>query len=228
MATAKKARAWIPATVTTLLVVLSLFGSGLLYEILEDRGVDALADPDSAVGAYVYRELAPVGTTGLVGAGSFGDAIARFGGGLVPVVILVFLFTWLAARAARAGSAFTVLLGAWLGTVLGVGLGGLASFQVFIWQEDLGDSFVGLQATRVSRIGTGLYWGAVAGLVIGLIALLTWLIARPRAEEPLPEEPPDSGPPDVTTYPPPPKHAGPASGTSDETIRAPEPPPPNL
>jgi hypothetical protein len=219
----KTGRAWVPAIVTTLFAVLLLFGCGLVREILVDRGVAALRDPDSVLGAFVYNPMAPVGSPGIVGDGDFADSIAQLGSGLVPVVILVFLFTWLSARAARAGSSFTVLLGAWLGTVLGVGLGAVVSLQVFLWQNDLTDSYAGLQQLRVSRLGAGLYWGAVAGLLLGLVALLVWLIVRPRAAEP---EPPrhmgaDPRPPDVTSYPPPGQHARPGLAP-DETIPVPE------
>ena len=226
--TVRKGRAWVPATVTTLLLVLLLAGCGLVREILDDRGVSALSDPESVVGAFVYRPLAPVGGPGIVGGRDFGDSIAQLGGGLVPVVILVFLFTWLSARAARAGSSLTVLLGAWLGTALGVGLGALASLQIWAWQNDLTESYPGLQQLRVDRIGGGLYWGAVAGLFVGLVALLAWMVARPRAEEPPPQVAPDAAPPDLVapdpaSYPPPGAHARPVSPTSDETIPAPDP-----
>jgi hypothetical protein len=227
--TVRKGRAWVPATVTTLLVVVLLFASGLVREILEDRRVAGLYDPDSVVAAFVYGPLAPTGTPGIVGDFPFRDSIERLGGGLVPVVILVFLFTWLAARAARAGSAFTVLLGAWLGTVLGVGLGALASVQVYVWQNDFTeDSFSGLQQYRVDRLGAGLYWGAIVGLFVGLVALLAWMVARPRAEEPPPVAP-EADPPDLvaldpSSYPPPGVHARPVSPTSDDTVPAPDPP----
>jgi hypothetical protein len=223
--TVKTGRAWVPAIVTTLLGVVALFGCGLAREILVDRGVSALTDPDSLVGTYVYRPLAPVGSPGIVGDADFAESIAQLGGGLVPVVILVFLFTWLAARAARAGSAFTVLLGAWLGTVLGVGLGALTAYQVFLWQnDDLADALVGLEQVRLDRLGSGLYWGAIAGLLLGLVAMLVWLIVRPRAAEPEPEPDPgaDQSPPDVASYPPPGQHAMPARA-SDETVQAPKP-----
>ena len=220
----KSGRAWVPAIVTTLLAVLLLFASGLVREFLEDRDIERLRDPGSVLGAFVYNPMAPVGSPGIIGNRPFDDSIAQVGGGLVPVVILVFLFTWLSARAARAGSSFTVLLGAWLGTVLGVAAGALASFQVFLWQNDFPDGFLVVQQMRFSRLGAGLYWGAVAGLLLGLVALLVWLIVRPRAGEP---EPPrhmgaDPSPPDVTSYPPPGQHARPGLAP-DETIPAPEP-----
>lgn len=227
MATTKKGRAWVPATVTTLLTILLLGGCAMLRDILEDRDVEALRDPTSLVGAFVYHPLAPLGGLGIVGDRDMSDSLAQFGGGLVPVVIVVFLFTWLSARAARAGSSFPVLLGAWLGAVIGVGLGALASYQVFLWQNDVGDDLFPVHQQRVEQLEVGAYWGAAAGLVIGLVALLTWLMVRPSGVEPA-EEAPQPGPPDLSSYPPPPKHASPASGVSDETVRAPEPPPPNL
>ena len=117
----------------------------------------------------------------LIGDADFSDSIAQLGGGLVPVVVLVFLFTWVAGRAARAGSSVTVLLGAWLGTILGVGLGGLAAFQVFVWQNDSARPLPGLQQIRLDRIETGLYWGAVAGLLVGLVGMLAFAASRRSA-----------------------------------------------
>jgi hypothetical protein len=217
----KPARAWIPATVTTLLTVLLLLACGLLRELLEEQDISALDDPESALNVFVYGPMAPLGVSGIIGDEPFGDSITRLGGGLVPVVVLVFLFTWLAARA---GSSFTVLLGAWLGTVLGTGLGALVSYQIFVEQSDLPGDFPGMQAQRAASLDHGLYWGAIAGLLIGLVALLIWLMVRPRGDQPAPGEAPDQGPPDVTSYPPPPKHAAPPSGTSEETVRAPDQP----
>jgi hypothetical protein len=222
MATTNKARAWVPATVTTLVTLLLLFAGGLLREVLEDQDVSALEDPDNALNVFVYSPMAPLGSPGIVGDAPFGDSITRLGGGLVPVVVLVFLFTWFAARAARAGSSFTVLLGAWLGTVLGTGVGALVSFQIFVEQSNFPDDFPGLQAQRAGSLDRGLYWGATAGLAIGLVALLIWLMVRPRGDQPAPEEAPDQGPPDVSSYPPPPQHAAPATGASEETVRAPD------
>jgi hypothetical protein len=216
----KTGRAWVPAIVTTLLAVVLLAGSGLLWEILDDQDVAGLRDPDSLVGTFVYAQMAPLGGPGIVGDREFADSIAQLGGGLVPVVVVVFLFTWLAARG---GSSFGVLMGAWLGTVLGAGLGALVAFQVFVWQNDV--DVPGVHQIRADRIDTGLYWGAVAGLLLGLVAMLARVVSRPRAEEPPPAAP-DSAPPppDDSSYPPPGKHQQPA-GTpppADETVRAPE------
>lgn len=227
----KPTRAWIPATVTTMLTMLLLFGCGLLREILDDQDIAKLRDPENPISTYLYGPMAPVGGPGIVGERPFGEVISEFGAGLVPVVVLVFLFTWLSARAARSGSSFTVLLGAWLGTVLGVGLGGLASYQVFLWNVDLPEGAGFLHLERLRRLEHGLYWGATGGLLIALVALLIWLIARPRADKSSPEPSPEpvtetsSWPPPVpdepATYPPEPKHAG--TSTSEDTVPAPDP-----
>jgi hypothetical protein len=226
MATTKKSsRAWVPATVTTLLAILLLIGCGLTREILDDQSISHLRDRTNAITVFFYDPMAPLGVPGIASDVPFGDAIARLGGGLVPVVILVFLFTWLAARS---GSGFAVLLGAWLGTILGVGLGSLASFQIFLWQNDITDDALGL-LQKLGQIQVGLYWGAIGGFVLGLVALLTWLIVRPRADQPSPQpesEPtpwPPPAPEELASYPPPPKHASPARDASDETARAPDP-----
>src|SRR5690349_21260849 len=121
--TVKTGRAWVPATVATLLVAAFAFGSGLLLEVLIDQNVDALGDPDSVIGSYVYGPWGPLGSPGLVGDADLSDSLTQLGGGLVPVVVLVFLFTWVGARAARAGSSVPVFFGTWLGTVLGVAVG---------------------------------------------------------------------------------------------------------
>lgn len=223
----KTGRAWVPALVTTLLVAVLLFGCGLLREFLDDQDIARLRDPEGALGAYLYYPMAPLSAPGIIGDASFGDSMAQLGGGLVLVVILVFLFTWISARAARAGSSFTVLLGAWLGTALGVGLGSVASFQVFVWQNDIDTGFLAAHSLRVDRLGAGLYWGAVAGLLAGVVALLSWVIARPRADEPSPHVTPDAGPPeldppDPSTFPPPGQHMRPATAP-DATIPAPDP-----
>lgn len=191
--TVKKARAWVPATVTTLLAIVLVFGSALLWEILDDQGVDALRDPESVLGAFVYGPLAPLGSPGIVGDADFGDSIVQLLGGLVPVVVVVFLFTWVAARS---GSALSTLFGAWLGAVLGTGLGALVSFEIFLRRNDLTEGFFGLQQARFIRLDNGLYWGAAAGLLLGLVAMLALAVSRPRAEgevaEPTPA-PADTG-----------------------------------
>ena len=224
--TVKTGRAWVPATVATLLVAALAFGGGLLWEILQDQDVDALADPDSVIGSFVYTPLAPLGGTGIVGDADLADSLIQLGGGLVPVVILVFLFTWLGARAARAGSSLPVLLGTWLGTILGVGLGGVTSFEVFLRRNDLIDGFAGLQQLRVDRIGSGLYWGAAVGLLVGLVALLTWGIAsKPVVDEPDSQPSFDPAPPDTSSFPAPGQHVRPDAPPSPvETVRAPESP----
>jgi len=228
----KTGRAWVAATVATLFVVLLLAACGLLWEFLDDRDISELQDPDSVIGTYLYGPMAPVGGPGLIGDRDFGDSIAQLGGGLVPVLVVVFLFTWAAGRAARSGSAVSVLFGAWLGTILGTGLGGLAALQVFVWQNDSAVSGPGLHQIRFVRIETGLYWGAVAGLLVGLVAMLAFAITRRGATEPpedasprhlAPESEPDpTGP---TSYPPPSQDAEPTPGTPPETVRAPHPPP---
>jgi hypothetical protein len=228
----KTGRAWVAAIVTTVFVVLLLAGCGLLREVLEDQDITSLQRPDNVLGTYFYNPMAPVGVPGIVGDADFSDSITQMGGGLVPVVVLVFLFTWAAGRAARAGTSFTVLLGAWLGTILGTGLGGAAAFQVFVWQSDFPSNSPGLQQIRLDSIQNGLYWGAIAGLLVGLVGMLAFAASRRRAtDEPDLYSPPPqhaasgSDPDDTTSYPPPPAGADPASGTPPETVIAPKPPP---
>ncbi len=232
----KTGRAWVAAIVATIVAVLLLAACGLLREVLEDQDISSLQDPDSVVGTYFYNPMAPVGVPGIVGDADFSDSITQMGGGLVPVVILVFLFTWLAGRAARAGSSFTVLLGAWLGTILGTGLGGAAAFQVFVWQSDFPSNAPGLQQIRMDSIQRGLYWGALAGLLVGLVAMLAFAVSRRGPAEPDLYSPPrhaapDHDPADTSSYPPPRDSAepaepsGPTSGTPPETVIAPNPPP---
>jgi len=252
--TVKTGRAWLAAIVTTLVVVVLLAGCGLAWEWLVDQDVSALGDPESLLGTYVYGPLAPVGSPGIIGDRSFEDSIIQLGGGLVPVVILVFLFTWIAGRAARAGSALTVLLGAWLGTVLGTALGGVAAAQVFIWRSDLPSDSLGLQQIRFERLQSGLYWGACAGLLVGLVAVLVWVTTKKRVDAPLDDgdapmtdlgavDPaPVEAASDTAFFPPPGKHERPAEPPAtaaqpvaappsppvppftDETVRAPQPP----
>jgi len=226
----KTGRAWVAAIVTTLLVVVLLAVCGLLWEWLEDRDIAELSDPDSVIGTYLYGPMAPVGAPGLIGDREFSDSIAQLGGGLVPVVVLVFLFTWVAGRAARAGSSVTVLFGAWLGTIIGTGLGGLASLQVFIWQNDANGDLPGMHQIRIGRIENGLYWGALAGLLVGLVGMMAFAASRRSADEPLEDAAPhhlepESEPVDPASYPPPPDSADPVPGTPPETVRAPNPPP---
>ncbi len=223
---AKTGRAWVPATAATLLTAALVFGSAFLWEVLEDQGVDALGNPDSLVGSFVYGALAPLGGTGIVGDADLGDALIQLGGGLVPVVVLVFLFTWIGARAARAGSWIPVLFGAWLGTVLGVGVGAVTSFEIFLRRNDLSDGLVGLHQARVDAVDSGLYWGAAVGLPIALVALLAWGIAsQPVVDEPSAAPLPAADPPDTSSFPPPGQHARPATPPPPvETVRAPESP----
>jgi hypothetical protein len=224
--TVKTGRAWVPASVATLLVVAFAFGSGLIWEILQDQGVDALADPNSAVGSFVLTPLAPLGSPGFVGDADLGDSLIQLGGGLVPVVVLVFLFTWIGARAARAGSSVPVLFGTWLGTVLGVGIGAVTSFEIFLRRNDLTSAVDGLQQARVGHIDSGLYWGAVVGLLVALVALLTWGIAsKPVVDEPDSQPGFEPAPPDTSSFPAPGQHVRPDAPPSPvETVRAPESP----
>jgi hypothetical protein len=144
----------------------------------------------------------------------------------VPVVLLVFLFTWVGARAARAGSSVPVLFGAWLGTVLGMGLGAVASFEIFLRRNDLTEALDGLHQARVIHIDTGLYWGAAVGLLVALVAMLTWGIAsKPVVDEP-DRDPTFGAPPPVTSsFSAPGQHTRPEAPPSPvETVRRPESP----
>lgn len=190
MSTEKTSRAWLTALVTTALGAVLAAAGGLVREILVDQDVSGLGDPDSILGSWVYAALAPLGSPGIVGDRPFDNAIVELLGGLAPFVVVVFLFTWLAARV----SAVTTLLGTWLGTMLGAGLGGVASFEVFVRRNDLADSFFGVHQARVDRLEAGLYWGAVIGLLLGLLAMLvrrmTAKSATPAADDAAPWPPP--------------------------------------
>jgi hypothetical protein len=224
--TVKTGRAWVPATVATLLVAVLAFGSGLLYEVLLDQDVDALGDPNSVIGSFIYTPLAPLGGPGIVGEADMGDSLIQLGGGLVPVVVLVFLFTWAGARAARAGSSVPVLFGAWLGTVLGAGLGAVTSFEIFLRRNDLTSAVDGLHQARVGHIDSGLYWGAAVGLLVALVALLTWGIAsKPVVDEPQAESSFAAPPPVTSAFSAPGQHVRPEAPPSPvETVRRPESP----
>jgi hypothetical protein len=224
--TVKTGRAWIPATVATLLVVALAFGGGLIWETLQDQDVDALANPNSVVGSFVLTPLAPIGGPGIIGDADTADSLIQLGGGLVPVVVLVFLFTWIGARAARAGSSVPVLFGSWLGTVLGAGLGAVTSFEIFLRRNDLTNALDGLQQARVSHINAGLYWGAALGLVVALVALLAWGIAsKPVVDEPDGEPALVAPPPVTSSFSAPGQHVRPDAPPSPvETVRAPESP----
>ncbi len=222
--TVKTARAWVPATVTTVLAVVLVVGSGLLWEILRDQDVAALGDADSLLGSFVYGQLPPLGGPGIVGDADFADAIVPMLAGLVPVAVVVFLFTWLAGRS----GSFGTLLGAWLGTALGVGLGALVRFEVFARQNDLTDEFFGIQQARVESVELGLYWGAAAGLLLGLLAMLTWAVSRRRVDvddgtsyAPGPD-PADTG---EHVRPADPAPAAPATATAPPASDRPAPPP---
>lgn len=189
--TEKSVRAWVPAVVTSLLgAVLAVVG-GLIAEILIDHNVDELGDPTSLVGSWVYGAVAPLGGPGIIGDRSFEDSILAFVGGLVLFVVVLFVFTWLASR----GSALTALLGAWLGTILGAGLGALAAFEIFLRRNDLADDFFGIQQARVDRLDTGLYWGAVVGLLLGLVTMAVRAMATRSRSIVDPDEPAAPWPP---------------------------------
>lgn len=224
--TVKTGRPWVPATVATLLVATLAFGGGLLWEILQDQDVDALTDPDSVVGSFVYAPLAPLGGTGIVGEGDIENSLIQLGGGLVPVVVLVFLFTWIGARAARAGSSVPVLFGAWLGTVLGTGLGAAASFEIFLRRNEVASALDGLQQARVGHVSSGLYWGAATGLLVALVALLAWGIAsHPVVDDAAAQPALDPASTDTSSFAPPGQHARPSAPPPPvETVRPPESP----
>ncbi|MEJ7834354.1 MAG: hypothetical protein WKF79_15680, partial [Nocardioides sp.] len=128
-------RAWLPALVASLTAVFALGGCAVARELIEDRGTDRFRDGDSYL-FWLYQGLAPLGGLGFLGSGDRGEPIVRFAVGLVPVAVVVFLLTWLSARSLAVGSsALPVALGAWLGTVLGTGLGAMAAFQVSLVQS---------------------------------------------------------------------------------------------
>ncbi len=224
--TVKTGRAWVPATVAALLVAALAFGSGLLHEVLVDQDVEAVGDPNSVLGAFVYAPLAPLGGPGIIGEADLGDSLTQLGGGLVPLVLLVFLFTWIGARAARAGSSVPVLFGTWLGTVLGMGLGAVTSFEIFLRRNDLTDALDGLHQARVIRIDAGLYWGAAVGLLVALVAMLTWGIASKRVVDESAGDTTAGAPPPVTSsFSAPGQHARPEPPPPPvETVRRPESP----
>jgi len=189
--TERSVRAWVPATVTTLLGLVLVVGSGLVWEILQDQGVDELNDPDSVVGSFVYGALAPLGSLGIIGDAPASDWTIALLGGLVPFVVLVYLFTWVGAR----GSALATLLGAWLGTILGAGLGAVTAWEISARRDDLLDQVVGLQHLRVDRIDSGLYWGAAVGLVLGLVAVVVRAMSTRSRSLVDPDEPASPWPP---------------------------------
>lgn len=185
-----------PGLVASLTTVVALTCCALARELLHDRSPDRLRDPDSYLSSWGYLSSAPLGGPGLVADGPRGEMLVRFGLGLIPVVLVVFLATWLSARSVSPGSsALPVLLGGWLGTILGTGLGALTSFQVFVVQADFDRvAPFGVPGLRLDNFQTGLYWGVVAGLLVGLVALLTWVVVRPRV---VPAEPSYDTPPRV-------------------------------
>ena len=174
----KSGRAWVAATVATLFVVLLLAACGLLWEFLARPGhLGASATPTAwsaptSTGRW-RRWVVP----GLIGDGrDFGDSIAQLGGGLVPVVVLVFLFTWVAGRAARSGSAAhrpVRRLARHHPRRRPRRAGRLPGLHL---AERLQRLRPGLQQFRVVRIETGLYWGALAGLLVGLVAMLAFAL----------------------------------------------------
>jgi hypothetical protein len=220
--TERSVRAWIPAVVTTLLAVVLVAGCALLWEVLEDQDVTALHDPESPLGVFALAPLAPLGGPGIVGPGDFSDSAAQLGGGLVAVAVVVFLLTWLSARS---GSALSTLFGAWLGTVLGVGLGALVAFEIFVRRNDLSGASAGLHQARLTHLETGLYWGVVAGLLLGLVAMAVRAMAtRSRSivdpDEPAAPWPPparEQDPADTTAFAPPSTSAKASTDTPDET-----------
>ena len=62
--TVKSGRAWIPATVASLLVAVLAFGGGLLWETFQDQDDARLGNPNSLIGSFVYTPLAPLGGPG--------------------------------------------------------------------------------------------------------------------------------------------------------------------
>jgi hypothetical protein len=226
--TEKPGRAWVTATVTTLLAVVLVAASGLLWEILDDQDVSALHDPESAFGVFVLAPLAPLGGPGIVGPRDFTDSIVQLGGGLVLVAVVVYLFTWLAARS---GSKVATLFGTWIGTVVGVGLGAVTAFEIFIRQNDLDDSMFALQQVRFGHVETGLYWGVAGGLLLGLVAMaVRAMTGRSRSTDFEPTEPaawpPKPAAGDTSSFAPPSEADRPVPSDSsvpaEETAVAPE------
>lgn len=193
--TSRRGRAWVPAVVGAGFVAVLLFASSLVREVLDDRNVDRFGE--GHLHMFVLNAMAPIGRPGIVVDGPGGDTVDLLLS-LAAVALVVLVLTWLVSLAARdLAGAVTVLVGTWLATALGVALGGLVRNALFFWDVD----YVVPAQTRFSALVGGLYWGTVAGLLVGLVAMLAWLVTRRRVVEdpaPVPDHPSTTGP--ATTH----------------------------
>lgn len=176
-------------------VLLSVLAYGLLAVVGHGLG-------------YLYLKNGPQGGGGLRGV--FELYVARpinpFAGGFLGDLRATFVLAWLVGLAVgvvvlalfvllatRSGSAFGVFTGAWLGAILGTALAGVVSSLISISEFVRSDSRFDLQWNLqvFGSLEHGLYWGAVAGWIVALAAVLGGLGRGRRTTEPAPP-PPDS------------------------------------
>lgn len=182
--TYRRGRAWVPAVVSAGLVAVLLFAAALVREFLDDRDIGSSGDLESHVSMFVRGPMSQLPVPGV-----FSDVPSRWGDlgitlGVTTLAVLV--ITWLISLAARdLAGAVTVLVGAWLATILGTAIGGLTRTQLLILDFE-GRSSQAAQMRYSGFVG-GLYWGTVVGLLVGLVAMLAWLATRRRVDvEPVP------------------------------------------
>jgi len=162
-------------------VVLALGGYALLAVIGQVLGylyVRHLGNRrNMVIDMFVGRQVNPFS------GGFMGDLRARglmaWAIGLVVALVVVAGFVLLTAR----GGPRAVLTGGWLGSILGSAAGSLVSAIVFL-PYLFRSSTAGFDQQRyiqyLSSVQHGLYYGAVAGLFVGLAAMLGALGGSPR------------------------------------------------
>ena len=147
--------------------------------------------------AYLYQRHGPIGGGRLRSLFELyvGRQTNPFPAGFLGEVRGTFVLAWLVGLAtgivvltvfvlvsSSSGSATAVFTGAWLGTILGTALAGVVASVITI------STFVGSSSRFATQtdlqvfggLQHGLYWGAVAGVLVGLAALLGSLGRRRR------------------------------------------------
>ncbi len=157
-------------------LVLAVAGNALGY--LYERDAPSTLRRNVFVDVFVGRAA-----NAFPGGYTDSDAQVRWAAAwLVGLVIGLVVLAVFVLVASRSGSGFALFTGAWLGTVLGTALAGIPSTLIVLaYFTDAArpdslqwgvQSFFGLQH--------GLYWGAVTGWLVGLVALLGNLGRRRR------------------------------------------------
>lgn len=171
-------RALLPAAAVAFTAPILLLVSTLIAEAVQKQRVAGNFD---AIQLWVVQGFAPLGPTGwIAGGATSGHQAGQMLAGYAVLAVVAFALTWLSAASLAPGSwSLPVVVGGWLGATLGAGLGGMVAsaiaYRDFALSDGPGQAFF---AHGSFLAGAG--WGLIFGVLVGVVALLAWMVGRPR------------------------------------------------